>query len=259
MLVAKVAAADKPAVLRAEPTHRQLAAAVACIKSKCEWWSHPAYEAKCPQREAKQSAWCADVARVAERCGYVEDDSYSDRYRLGKWWTSDDSGSDDSDSDDSNDTFPSATPKSDRKRYLPKHREIQFARLAANAQPPSEEELSGLEFPQRLWWSDRDRIVLLHESILVSPPDGSYWWEEWVLRRARHLWSSHFRVDSDGTVDLGHCKASGYRPGATHLIGCDLKYLPAPGWRWISSFGSCPNPHMRFPRLVRSSIEYSLQ
>ena len=251
MLVAKVAAADKPAVLRAEPTHRQLAAAVASFEEKCEWCDHPAYDAKCPQRKAKQSAWCADIARVAERCGYVEDDSYSDMHRLGKWWVSDDS----SDSDDSDDR----EFESDRKRYLPKHREVQFARLAANAQPPSEEELSGLEFPQRLWWSDRDRIVLLHEFILLFPPDGSYWWEEYVLRKARHLWSSHFKADSDGTVDLGHCKASGYRPGAEWVTAKDLKYLPAPGWRWISSFGSCPNPHMRFPRLVRSSIEYSLQ
>ena len=232
-----------------EPTSRQLAAGVGSNPNIYRW--HDAFHAKNPQRLAKQQVWCKDVARQAERCGYNEDHSYCDTHRLGEWWECDEVGYD---------------------VYLPEFREIQFERLDAHAQPPSDEELSGLKFPQRLWWSDRDRIALLHEFLLAEPPDGSYRWEEKVLLHSWTLWSSYLddgvslngfyirsESDDEGEIDLGHCKVASSQGGLLAWPS-GYKYLPAPGWRLLSSMASCPNPWMRYPTLA-SSIpidEYNL-
>ena len=238
----------------AEPTSRQLAASVGSAHPNI-YVQHDAFQAKNPRRLAKQQAWCKDVARQAERCGYNEDHSYCDIHRLGEWWECD---------------------ELDRKVYLPEDRKIQFERLDEHAQPPSDEELDGLKFPQRLWWSDRDRIVLLHEFLLAEPPDGSYRWEEDVLAHSWHLWADYLtdgksysdeldlqsESDDEGEmpeIDLGHCKVVSSKGGLLAWPS-GFKYLPAPGWRLLSSMTSCPNPYLRYPTLA-SSIpidEYNL-
>ena len=100
-------------------------------------------------------------------------------------------------------------------------------------------------------WSDRDRIVLLHEFLLSEPPDGSYDWEEDVLVHTYKLWSADGFEESDGYIDFGYAKAvtSHDHPW---LTWDNFKYLPAAGWRYVSSFRSCPNPHLRYPGLCSS-------
>ena len=94
-----------------------------------------------------------------------------------------------------------------------------------------EDPLGDLEYPNRYWAQDKDRIVLLHEYILDQPPDGSYEWEHDVCWRAMLLWD-------------------GGREGS-NMAGCccwqDLADDEACGWRMLTSLPSCPNNHMRFP------------
>ena len=85
-------------------------------------------------------------------------------------------------------------------------------------------------------WSDRDRIVLLHEYIVSTQPDGSYEWESRILDRAGDLWSEG-REGSD-------LLCSERRVGRMSWV--DFAHDEAPGWRMLSSLPSCPNPHMRF-------------
>ena len=124
-------------------------------------------------------------------------------------------------------------------------------RLEGHGQQPTDAELEHLSWPHNMWWSDRDRIVLLHEFISHWQPDGSFEWESLVTHHAADLWSAG-------------------RPGSTtlHRHGCngqpkideqakdvaegrmcwdEFQDLAAPGWRMLSSLPSCPNPHMRFP------------
>ena len=98
-------------------------------------------------------------------------------------------------------------------------------------------------------------------------------WEEKVLERSMNLWApmqgqaleeSDDRSESDDegkieVTDLGHCKVESSKGGVLPWPS-GFKYLPAPGWRLLSSMTSCPNPYLRYPTLA-SSIpidEYNL-
>ena len=83
-------------------------------------------------------------------------------------------------------------------------------------------------------WDDRDRIVLLHEYIVLAPqqPDGSHYWEERIVLRAADLYAEG---------------RESWRGRPFRMDWRDFENDEAPGWRMLTSLPSCPNPHMRFP------------
>ena len=128
--------------------------------------------------------------------------------------------------------------------YLQSHREAQLARLEGHGQSPTISDLSRLACPHCAWRQDRDRIVLLHEYILHSPPDGSFDWERGVCARVGRLWSD----GRAGTCDTLMDGRGTYSPCFQNRMGWrDFACEEAPGWRMLSSLPSCPNSHMRFP------------
>ena len=150
------------------------------------------------------------------------------------------------------------------------HRPEQLRQLEGHGQPPSPEELAALPWPQREWWSDRDRIVLLHEYVGSWPPMGHHFWEKEVLQRALTLWNVW-----DHSIDLSGCSIEGkgaYGPlgkGAYDLTGMRgygvevragvklWKDVPAPGYRMLTSFPCCPRflrPLMSPALLARSRL-----
>ena len=92
---------------------------------------------------------------------------------------------------------------------------------------------------------DRDRICLLHEYLLVDPPDGSFLWEGCVCARVMSLWSD----GRTGTASI----TTEFTDPDSHVAAVDRMGWSefaddaAPGWRMLSSLPSCPNHHMRFP------------
>ena len=116
----------------------------------------------------------------------------------------------------------------DTDEYLPHHRADQMKRLEGHGSKPTAD---GVPWPQREWWEDRDRIVLLHEYLLSNPADGSFGWELAVGLHAANLWSD----GRTGTCEDGK------------MSWADFGLLPAPGWRMLTALPSCPNHHLRFP------------
>ena len=177
---------------------------------------HPAFAALDPARRAKQNAWSEAVALLAEQAGFL---TAPQLYGCGKWCAV-------------------GEPDYDLE-YLPSHREAQLSRLRGHGRPPTAAELAHLRWPHSGWWDDRDRIVLLHEYMLHSPPDGSFQWEHELLRQVCCLWSE------------GRAPCSRRRAGDKALAGrmhwLDFADDEAPGWRMLGSLPSCPNAHMSFP------------
>ena len=115
-------------------------------------------------------------------------------------------------------------------------RPVHLRRLEGHGQPPTPDELVGLPWPQREWWNDRDRIVLLHEFVQAWPPMGHHNWEFWVMSRAMCLWNA-FR-------NSGTCARL-------------WEDIPAPGYRMLTSFPCCPRylrPLMSPALLERSHL-----
>jgi hypothetical protein len=177
-------------------------------------------------RHPRWAAWAADVERLAARCGA---DDAQILYAEGLWYEP---------PDDEDVPEPYEPPE-----YAAAHRALQFQRLEGLGTPPSAEEKAKLPWPQREWWEDRDRIVLLCEFIrymdTVPPPGG--WqndvptrqnggWLEQVEGRAARLWYGR-QVDDDWFGIADHW-------GSPSAI--------CAGYRYLTSLPSCPQS-MRLP------------
>ena len=127
--------------------------------------------------------------------------------------------------EDAVDEFDTAEGDDDYPAYYDDDRELQFKRLAGHGDPPQSTELAALPWPQREWWKDRDRIVLLHEFVEAWPPMGHFMWETDVAERAQILW--------------GACSGEGrFANGSLSKIGWES--VEAPGMRMLASFPCCP-------------------
>jgi hypothetical protein len=49
--------------------------------------------------------------------------------------------------------------------YTAADRELQWESLRNQGEPPTPADVTALTWPQRDWWGDRDRIVLMHERL----------------------------------------------------------------------------------------------
>ena len=89
--------------------------------------------------------------------------------------------------------------------------------------------LADLPWPQREWWSDRDRIYFLSEFVDDHewPPSGDLFWEDTVDAYALMLWG-----------------------GQKNSAGTGWEDIVAPGWRYLTSLSECP----RSLRPGRSSV-----
>lgn len=95
-------------------------------------------------------------------------------------------------------------------------------------EPPGSVELAGLQWPQRDWWQDRDRILFLNDFLSDWRPTGHHVWEEHVLERAATLWG----------VGDGELCQEGF--GTKRVDKAKWAKIPAPGWRYLTSFACCP-------------------
>ena len=157
-----------------------------------------------------QVVWCSVVEEYARRCGsdsapMIHEDGY---------WT--DTRADEQDEDGC--------------YYSVADRDFQLNRLDGHGVPPSDEEYAALPWPPRDWWSDRDRIVLLHEFIQAWPPMGHLSWEFHVMERAATLWN----ITGEDTTD----PETYVYPHAVRRVHWE-DYI-APGFRLLVSFPCCP-------------------
>ena len=109
-------------------------------------------------------------------------------------------------------------------------RKLQFKRLEKYGQPPDETEDgepvdASLPWPQRFWWRDRDRIVLLHEYLEAWPPMGHTSWEECIKGRVALLWGTVREGVKDEWEDLHDLEMCGYRYLAA-LASCPRSLRP---------------------------------
>lgn len=98
-------------------------------------------------------------------------------------------------------------------RYSLEDRKLQFARLEGLGTPPTPAERSTLLWPQREWWDDRDRIVLLYECIIDEEESwlreveghGAPAFYQLVEERALALWlEEETKVDGPDAVMAGY-------------------------------------------------------
>jgi hypothetical protein len=119
--------------------------------------------------------------------------------------------------------------------YTVDYREEFLGMLDKVGVAPTDEQLEGLVWPQRDWFEDQDRIMLLYHYILhENPPDGSIRWENAIACTAADLWDDgRGGFDSDGEPDL--------------MAWSAFQDVAAPGWRMLTALVECPNHHMRMP------------
>jgi len=138
------------------------------------------------------------------------------------------------------------------------HRPAHLRRLEGHGQPPTPDELVELPWPQREWWNDRDRIVLLHEYVGSWPPMGHTYWELHLHYRAMTLWNvwDHSQAQRTFDITLRKDKVEAIPQGVD--AGTKLwKDVPAPGYRMLTSFPCCPRslrPLMSPALLARSRL-----